>query len=119
MERYIIKTMAAYLKRKNRFVGVENVVRDMNICVKLLDIATESDKDYKAWLHASYGGEKAKEKQFHKYINVKNRKRFLTVDFLNNSDSPVYNALLVEYRKQKAWHLYNKIRTYKIWSWWD
>lgn len=48
------------------------------------------------------------------YVNTKNYKRFIDVneEFINTE---VYKMLLYE---EKLWWLYNKIRLYKMRSWW-
>lgn len=103
-----------YINKTRRFVGYQTVVRDMQICIKLIDIVLEEDAPYKSWLYQDY------EKPFSKYINIKNANRFLKpVNYVADPDSRIYQHLLVEYRKVKALALYNKIRTYKIFSWWD
>lgn len=113
-----------YINKTRRFVGYQTVVRDMQICIKLIDIVLEEDAPYKSWLHQSYGNpvkdfELLEEAKFPKYINTKNRHRFLHKDFLNGDYPNIFNSLLAEYRKMKALALYNKIRTYKLFSWWD
>lgn len=124
LEQAKLKEMADYFEKKDRFMGVEKVVRDIRICLKLIDIICEKDIPYKSWLHQSYGYpikdfESIEEVKFPKYINVRNRHRFLHKDFLNGNHPNIFNSLLAEYRKMKALALYNKIRTYKLFSWWD
>lgn len=124
LEQAKLKEMADYFEKKDRFVGVEKVVRDIRICLKLIDIICEKDALYKSWLHQSYGHpvkdfESLEETKFPKYINIRNRHRFLHKDFLNGDYPNIFNSLLAEYRKVKALALYNKIRTYKLFSWWD
>lgn len=125
LEQVKLKEMADYFEKKNRFVGVEKVVKDIRICIKLIDIICEKDAPYKSWLHQNYGKpltdfEHFEKVPFSKYINVKNANRFLkTINYVANPDSRIYQTLLVEYRKMKALALYNKIRTYKLFSWWD
>lgn len=124
LEQAKLKEMADYFEKKDRFIGVEKVVRDIRICLKLIDIICEKDALYKSWLHQSYGHpikdfESIEEVKFPKYVNIRNRHRFLHKDFLNGSHPNIFNSLLAEYRKMKALALYNKIRTYKLFSWWD
>jgi hypothetical protein len=124
LERCKIREMMNYIDKTRRFVGYQTVIRDMQICIKLIDIVLEEDIPYKAWLHQSYGHpvkdfELLEEIKFPKYINTKNRHRFLRKDFLNGSYPNIFNSLLTEYRKVKALALYNKIRTYTLFSWWD
>lgn len=124
LERCKIKEMMNYINKKRRSVGYQTVVRDMQICIKLIDIVLEEDAPYKSWLHQSYGNpvkdfKLLKETKFPKYVNIRNRHRFLDKDFLNGDYPNIFNSLLAEYRKAKALALYNKIRTYKLFSWWD
>jgi hypothetical protein len=124
LERHKIREMMNYINKTQRFVGWEIVVRDMRTCIKLIDIVLEEDIPYKSWLHQSYGHpvkdfELLEEVKFPKYINIRNRHRFLHKDFLNGNNPNIFNSLLAEYRKIKALTLYNKIRTYKLFSWWD
>ena len=114
LERCKIREIRNHINKTRRFVGYQTVLRDMQICIKLIDIVLEEDAPYKSWLHQDY------EKPFSKHINVKNANRFLKpVNYVADPDSRIYQDLLVEYRKVKALALYNKIRTYKIFSWWD
>lgn len=124
LERCKIREIMNYINKTRRFVGYQTVVRDMQICIKLIDIVLEEDTLYKSWLHQSYGHpikdfETIKEVKFPKYMNIRNRHRFLHKDFLNGDYPNIFNSLLAEYRKRKALALYNKIRTYKLFSWWD
>ena len=125
LERCKIREMMNDVSKTRRFVGYQTVLRDMQICIKLIDIVLEEDAPYKSWLHQNYGKplkdfEHFDEMPFSKYINVKNADRFLKpVNYVADPDSRIYQDLLVEYRKVKALALYNKIRTYKIFSWWD
>jgi hypothetical protein len=124
LERHKIKEMMNYISKTQRFVGWEIVVRDMRTSIKLIDIVLEEDAPYKSWVHQSYGNpvkdfEFLEEAKFPKYINTRNRHRFLHKDFLNGNHPNIFNSLLAEYRKIKALALYNKIRTYKLFSWWD
>ena len=82
IEQRKLKEMAAYFKKSQLTVGWEFQVRDCELCVKLLDIILEKDKDYRAWLNTNYGEQARKsemvgKKPFHKHINLKNLKRFL------------------------------------------
>lgn len=124
LERCKIREMMNYINKTRRFVGYQTVVRDMQICIKLIDIVLEEDTLYKSWLHQSYRHpikdfETIEEVKFPKYMNIRNRHRFLHKDFLNGDYPNIFNSLLAEYRKRKALALYNKIRTYKLFSWWD
>ena len=56
IEQRKLKEMANYFKKSKLTVGCERQVRECELCVKLIDIILEKDKDYRVWLHANYGG---------------------------------------------------------------
>ena len=125
IEQRKLKEMAAYFKKHKRTVGWEFQVRDCELCVKLLDIVAERDSDYKAWLNANYGGKNILELQmreqipFHKYINTRNASRFMTHFHEAQFNPYISESLKVELRRQKAFYLYQKIRLYRMQTWWD
>ena len=125
IEQRKLKEMAAYFKKHKRTVGWEFQVRDCELCVKLLDIVAERDSDYKAWLNANYGGKNILELQmreqipFHKYINTRNASRFMTHFHEAQSNPYISESLKVELRRQKAFYLYQKIRLYRMQTWWN
>lgn len=100
LERFKINAMAKDFEKHHSYVGWENDVRDMKLCVKLLDIIMEEDSISKNW-----------EKEIH-YINIKNYKRFLF------SEPSNYYLHKLELRRIKALHLYNKIRNRVLRWWW-
>lgn len=125
IEQRKLKEMSEYFKKSKLTVDWERQVKDCELCVKLLDIILENDKDYKAWLHANYGGKNILELQireqlpFHKYINVNNASRFMKHFHEAKSNPYIYESLKVELRRQKAFHLYHKIRLDRMQTWWD
>lgn len=125
LERHKIREMMNYINKTQRFVGWEIVVRDMRTCIKLIDIVLEEDIPYKTWLHQNYSYpfkdfEHFKETPFPRYVNVKNADRFLKPkNYLIDPNELIYQILITEYRRVKALALYNKIRTYKLFTWWD
>jgi hypothetical protein len=125
IEQRKLREMANYFKRSKLTVGWERQVKECELCVKLIDIILEKDNDYRAWLHANYGGTNILELQireqlpFHKYINVNNAHRFMTHFHEAKSNPYIYESLKVELRRQKAFYLYHKIRLYHMQSWWD
>lgn len=130
LEQVKLKEMSDYFEKEDRFVGVEKVVRDMRICIKLIDIICENDNAYRAWLHTTYGQcnlmkLECKNTRFPKHINIRNRKRFLYHDFLEdynrtlNPEMSMEWSLKVDYRRCKALALYNKIRSMNMFTWWS
>lgn len=124
IEQRKLKEMANYFKRSQLTVGWERQVRECELCVKLLDIVMERDKYYTAWLNTNYGGKAFREgKQgmysFSKHINIRNAHRFFSNAHFDVDKPVLTNSLRVELRRRKAFHLYHKIRLYRMMTWWD
>lgn len=102
LERFKLKRMAQYFSKSQIVSDWEIIVKEINLCIKLIDIITERDT-----LGNFYDGTKKLP-----YVNTKNYKRFLK-SFYNN------DFYYSELRVTKALYLYNLIRTYKMRSWWD
>lgn len=88
---YIEELKLQYMYQCFQEIENKRISRDLRICLRLLHILQDKDNSCN-------------------YVNIRNYKRF-------TSYKPVFG--LEEYRQLKALYLYNKIRTYKIWSWWD
>lgn len=117
IEQCKMKEMCNYFSKTKRFIGWENVVRNLKICIKLIDIIQEKDSVYQSWLNTSFYNNFNCEFPIH--INIKNRKRFLSKDYFEDVSPVVYNTLLADYRAEKALYLYNLIRSYTMRSWYD
>lgn len=128
LERAKIQEMIEYHKKYQRFVGWEYVVRDMEICVKLINIILEETNLY------DYVGdgfhftpiensdllELSSNSQYicNVYVNTKNATRFIPkkennpcIDYWIEHPHEIY--LL------KAKYLYHKIRYEHDAEWWD
>lgn len=128
LEQAKIKEMMNYHIKHQRFVGWENVVRDMKICINLIDIFTEKKElfNYTGSLKfipvkdSPYKEVDASSLKYHcnVYVNTKNIERFIP----KGKDNPH-----IDYWKEhphelyilKAKHLYHKIREEKDGAWWD
>ena len=102
LEKFKLKRMSEYFSKSQIISDWERVVKEINLCIKLIDIITE--KDIPGYL---YDGTKKLP-----YINTRNYKRFLKYIY----DNDFYRDDL---RQTKALYLYNLIRTYRMRSWWD
>ena len=102
LEKFKLKRMSEYFSKSQIISDWERVVKEINLCIKLIDIITE--KDPPGYL---YNGTKKLP-----YVNTRNYKRFLKYIYDNN----FYRDDL---RQTKALYLYNLIRTYRMMSWWD
>ena len=104
IERVALKYMAKYFESSDIAVGNEFIARDINLCLKLIDIAT----DHSNGLFYENEGINAP------YVNIRNRGRFIKPE-IKNPDSAVIRASI---REIKAWNLYCKIRS-SMQRWWD
>ena len=122
--------MSKFISKHQRHVGWEICVRDLNLCDKLISIILEEDNPSKRFLRKFAGFEIKTFKNdrgtytldtsnwvtptFDHYVNIRNAERF-NVEIIPN---------LIEHQKAglrvtKALYLYNKIRSYKMFSWWS
>ena len=131
-----IKEMKEYHERVKRFVGVEQVIRDMGICLSLIEIFTDKRRifEYEGRLEfvdadPKYGvdenGNPYKEIKpgTLKYIcdvrvNIKNADRFIPKN-ISDSMRKYWLEHPSEIYKAKARYLYHKIRFEKEEEWWD
>lgn len=102
LEQFKLKRMSEYFSKSQIVSDWETIVKEINLCIKLINIIKE--KDISGYL---YDGTKKLP-----YINTRNYKRFLKY-FYNN------DFYYSELRATKALYLYNLIRTYRMRSWWD
>lgn len=135
MEYDKIKEMANYLEKADRFIGAEYVVRDMRICLSLLEIilgerntfhftGTLCFKDIPEE-ERNEGGLGKDEKvieptpdfKYHcdVHVNLKNMKRFV----LDEKHYDFYTKNPHELYELKAKALYHKIRYEHDMEWWD
>ena len=130
LEQHKIREMIAYFKKHHHLSNWKFVVRDMQICDRLISIVLEEDKHYRGWLDANYGEGKwcyNKEKieyiRFHIKVNTKNSKRFFPLANFNDSivlqHPHLKDSAKISLRQQKALYLYNKIRAYRMQHWWS
>ena len=135
LEYYKIKEIMEYHIRANRFVGVEYAIRDMRICLSLIEIFTgrrnlfhfdgdivfkEIDKDTLDKLGETeplYEMTETDDFEYHCDVNVnlKNLHRFVDDEELYD----FYNSHPHEFYELKARCLYHKIRLEKELEWWD
>ena len=128
IERKKIIEMYEYFKKCTRSDKMPIVARDLQPCIGLLDIVLEKDN-----LLLEFSGMKTIRRDDgmyemvesphiiacrNLYINTKNASRFCLFNFPTD-DYDIEIIHKEELRRYKAWYLYNKIRTYKLFSWWD
>lgn len=119
IEQRKMREMCNHFSKTKRLIGWENVVRNLKICIKLIDIIMEQDSVYQSWLSNSVINNQLINLKFPIHVNIKNRHRFLVDDYLKDTNSHSYDSLLAYYRSEKALYLYNLIRSYTMRSWYD
>jgi hypothetical protein len=141
LEKKKLQRMHDCIKRENHLANNEFVVREIAICIRLIDIFMENDSVHNTWLERAYSGTRI---QFRKlddgnyemvdddkdplpdipiYVNTRNEKRFFRSAPIKDAlaeDRREYSIhLKISLRQQKALHLYHMIREYKLFGWWD
>lgn len=138
LEKKKLQRMHDHIKRNSYLEHKDFVVRDIAICIRLIDILTEEDAVFKSWLHQSFSGELKFTKvgenlyeldkedrpiaDYPVYVNVRNERRFFRCTPIKDaqSEGDRTRAILskTRLRQQKALHLYHLIREYKLFEWW-
>ena len=103
MERAMLIRVLEYYQNKESDYCSEQI-RDIKLALKLLDIFDCEDISCK-YSNGNW--------EYTKYVNTRNSERFLVRETL---ESPLFKDIL---RAKKAWYLYNKLRFYKMETWWD
>lgn len=92
------------------------IVRDLRLCVKLIDIVNGTDNAYKvAYNHETH----SYEKNGVTYVNMRNAYRFISPKLLKLHDMNRWLGITItnEVRRMKAWSLYGQIRMLNINRW--
>lgn len=92
------------------------IIRDLRLCVKLIDIVNGTDNAYKA----AYNNEThSYNKEEVKCVNMRNAHRFISpkLQKLYDTNKWLGIAIINEVRRMKAWSLYIYIRALNINRW--
>lgn len=139
LEKKKLQRMHDCIKRESCLEHKDFVVRDIAICVRLIDIFMEDDAVHNTWLEQSYSGKlkftKVKDdlyeldnedrpvSDYPVYVNVRNERRFFRCtpikDAQSEGDRTKAILSITRLRQLKALHLYHLIREYKLFEWWD
>ena len=140
LEKKKLQRMRDCIKSEGHLANNAVVVRDISICIRLIDIFMEEDAVFNTWLHQSFSGEMKFRKlengnyklddtnrkpiaEYPVYVNVRNERRFFRstpirdAQLEGNRDKAILS--IVSLRQQKALHLYHLIREYNMFTWWD
>ena len=107
IERVALKYMAEYFKSSSIVTHNEFIVRDISLCLKLLDIATGRDFHSNNLFHENEGINAP-------YVNTRNKDRFIKYT-TKGFGSPAIKFFI---REVKAWNLYCRVRS-NMQRWWD
>lgn len=121
LEKYKLSKMADRQERiaediDGHFVESSSIIRDLRLCVKLIDIVNGTDNAYKvAYNHETH----SYEKNGVTYVNMRNAYRFISPKLLKLHDANMWLGITItnEVRRMKAWSLYSQIRTLNINRW--
>lgn len=98
------------------FVESRSIIRDLRLCVKLIDIVNGTDNAYKvAYNHETH----SYDKKGVKYVNMRNAHRFISPKLQKLHDANMWLGIAItnEVRRMKAWSLYSQIRALNINRW--
>ena len=138
LEKKKLQRMHDCIKHNSCLEHKDFVVRDIAICIRLIDILTKEDAVFKSWLHQSFSGELKFTKvgenlyeldkedrpivDYPVYVNVRNERRFFRrtpiKDAQTEGDRIDVIHFIIRLRQEKALHLYHLIREYKLFEWW-
>lgn len=86
------------------YEGIEEDIHKLEVCIKLLKMILDEESGY-------YNNDK-----FNHYVNLKNYRRFTKCKISENMLA--FDLLKEDLYLLKAWHLYNKMRTHYMRTWW-
>ena len=98
------------------FVESWAIIRDLRLCVKLINIVNGTDNAYKAaYNHETHSYDKKEVK----YVNMRNAHRFISPKLQKLYDTNKWLGVVItnEVRRMKAWSLYSQIRALNINRW--
>ena len=97
LEKKKLQRMHDCIKRESRLEHKDFVVRDIRICIRLIDIFMEEDAVYKNWLHQSFSGKMKFTKVGDNLYEIDNDEYRPIADYPVYVEAPCWN--LREYRK--------------------
>lgn len=107
IEKVALKYMAEYFKSSSIVTHNEFIVRDISLCLKLLNIATGEDFHSNNLLYENEGINAP-------YVNTRNKDRFIKYT-TKGFGSPAIKFFI---REVKAWNLYCRVRS-NMQEWWE
>lgn len=98
------------------FSKCQKIIKNLRLCVKLIDIVNGTDIAYKAAYNPETHSYYKKEL---KYVNMRNAHRFIPpkLQKLYDTNKNLGITITNEVRRMKAWNLYSQIRALNINIW--
>ena len=112
IEKQALIQMQKYHEESNRIEDNPTIAKQIKLAISLLNIADGTDS---AWKHSGSHVEHNFTQWVDRHINIKNSRRFINHN-IKNFDTPIF---LDDFRRVKAWYLYNKLRSQYMLAWWD
>lgn len=106
IEREGLKSMLRYFKSIDTFDNIHRYVTEIKTCIDLLDIVIAGQNSYDYNIESDTCITDV-------YVNTRNANRFIK-NYTYNFNKPIMKIWL---RAEKAWYLYNKIRTERMRNW--
>lgn len=121
IEQWKLREMAKYFKKSQLAAGRERQVKEIELCIKLIDIILEKDSYYNSWLKLNHDWNPHETivRPFPKYINTGNINRFIPGIDIKTFNPDLIESIKVQLRINKAFYLYHKIRLERMLTWWD
>lgn len=145
LEQKKLKRMAAYFAQSDITESNKQTAKELTLCLRLLNIVFGDERFTSDWssetnkclvmrthknpngkgsaLDSEYVGMAP---DFPRYVNTRNASRFSSLRHFpkGSADSPYEQKFWQEHfkyelRQAKAWHLYNLVREYCMFGWWD
>ena len=112
LEKQALIQMQKYHETSNLIEDNPIIAKQIKLAISLLNIADGTDS---AWKHSGSHVEHNFTDWVDRHVNIRNSKRFVRYNF-TAFDTPIF---LDDFRRVKAWHLYNKLRSQLMFTWWD
>lgn len=147
LERKKLERMKAYFSTSDIAMTDERVSRQISLCLRMLDIVEEKEPVIDNWyskasecsemmFHKNPDGKTYRvdfkyvsmSPDYPIYVNANNKYRFKHLAYFPENAESEETTFKQKYfcelykgelRKAKAWHLYNLIREYKMFGWWN
>lgn len=100
IEEHQLKRMLNYFIKSDLAENNDMIVRDIRLCLSLIEIYKNEGENVE-------------------YVNIKNYKRFIPTLTEDHFNDKLINLTKGAIAQQKAFALYNKIRSYNMQMWWD